>query len=387
MFYPEVLDEDATLNTMLSGRSVARFGDGELRIAVGGHSASQKADVRLRAELIEILGKTTRSLVCIPTMTSAKPKNWAHYAHVVYTRMYRQKLYGSAFITRPDSAPHIDRPDYWERVRSIWRDKDVTLVAGSVRSLTPEKMPEARSVRFVEGTYRDSFSVLPRIEEQIGRPSGPVIICLGAAGTVLAERLARRGAWAMDLGHIGMMMKYEGQGRWSMKPNDLMTPEYRQLMIDEHAAGKWGNAGHHHVPDVVKLLQDTRSTSVLDYGCGGGTLKRELDKLGVDAREYDPGIPGKNNMPEPAHIVVCTDVLEHVEPGMVDNTLRHLNTLALKGMYLSIALSVGNKILLDGTPAHRTVKTAEWWLEKLRQACIPIRHHEMRKNLMVWSVK
>lgn len=161
-----------------------------------------------------LLAVTTKSLVCIPAYKNAKPKNWQRYQEGKYAKLFRQPLYGSAFISRPDSAPWIDRPDYWDKVRALWRDRDVVLVAGSDRSLTPEKMPEAKSIRLVQGTYRDSFEVLPRIEEEIGRPAGPVIICLGAAGTVLAERLARRGAWGLDLGHVGMMMKHAGTGKW-----------------------------------------------------------------------------------------------------------------------------------------------------------------------------
>lgn len=215
MRLPKVLTEDETIDAAIAGRSIARYGDGELRIAIGGSSASQAPDLSLARELTRMLAHHTKSLVCIPAPTNAKPKNWRKYFEGKYGTLYRQPLYGSAFISRPDSAPWIDRPDYWDKVRSLWRDRDVVLVAGSDRSLTPERMPEARSVKLVQGLYRDSFQVLARIEEEIGRPAGPVIICLGAAGTVLAERLARRGAWGLDLGHVGMMMKHAGTGKWS----------------------------------------------------------------------------------------------------------------------------------------------------------------------------
>jgi len=38
----------------------------------------------------------------------------------------------------------------------------------------------------------------------------PILLCLGPTATVLAWRLAKRGKWALDLGHIGMFMKRLG---------------------------------------------------------------------------------------------------------------------------------------------------------------------------------
>jgi len=217
MHYPKVLSEDETLDLAISGRSIARLGDGELRIMCGGTSPSQAADKNLARELQSIVSLKREVLPCIPNLTKKSPKyqNWMKYTENKFMKFYIRPIYGSAFISRPDSAPWIDRTDYWEKMRSLWKDKDVVLVAGSDRSLTPEKMPEAKSIRVVKGTYRDSYAIIDRLMEEIGRPSDAVLICLGAAGTVLAARLADLGVHAIDLGHAGQMLKNACTGRWN----------------------------------------------------------------------------------------------------------------------------------------------------------------------------
>lgn len=223
LFYPRVLSEDETLDQALRGRNLSRYGDGELRLMLGGTAASQKADPGLAKELSRILADPDpRILACIPNAHSESPKakNWSGYTISKFTDHYKLKTYGSSFITRPDSAPWIDRPDYWEKIKSIWSGKDVVLVIGSKRSLTPDNMLEAKSVQVIWGFYRDSYTMVDELMEWIGKPSKTVILCLGAAGTALAYRLAKLDVHALDMGHVGMMVKHAGTGRWEAKANE-----------------------------------------------------------------------------------------------------------------------------------------------------------------------
>lgn len=219
--YPVVLSEQETLYRAIDGWSIARYGDGELRLADGGHSVSQIGSPTIRHEMRSILigrPRIDNLLVCIPHMRSVKyEKTWIKYEMNKYILLYRQQQYGSAFITRPDSAPWIDNATYWADVRKLWIGKDIIAVLGPEgRSLREGDFHDAKSVRYVYGPRRDAFEQIKELESGIGelQPGQRVILCLGACATILAARLTfKYRAHAIDLGHIGRMMR--SAGRWS----------------------------------------------------------------------------------------------------------------------------------------------------------------------------
>lgn len=211
--YPVVHTEEVTIDLLLTGMSCSRFGDGELRLALGGRAISQVPDILLQKELQVILRGPTKSLVCLPHYKyGPKVENWRKYGHPQFTTLMKQMQYGSAFITRPDSAPNIQTAEYWGKVRQLWKQRDCTLVVGTdATSLNEHMLRDARSIRVVYGPRRDAWSDVRRLEDEIGvpPPGHPIIMCLGATATVLAERLAAKGAWALDLGHMGKLMPKE----------------------------------------------------------------------------------------------------------------------------------------------------------------------------------
>lgn len=211
MRYPDVMSEDETLDAALRGTSIARYGDGELRLCAGGVSRSQCRDEKMIEELVDILRFPSDALVCIPNIRpSPRVRNWRPYLDEKYVGLYKLLCYGSAFISRPDSAPWIDRPDYWQKIRSLWTNENVTLVWEDTMtkdlSLTPYMLKGAKSVRDVRGPAVNAYAEIDRIEREIGSPDGTVLLCLGATATILAVRLAARGVHAVDVGHVGTFM-------------------------------------------------------------------------------------------------------------------------------------------------------------------------------------
>lgn len=366
MKYPAVLSEDQTIDRALSGVSLARFGDGELRLAVGGDCISQRDNSpKLMAELRAMLANPpTGCLVCIPNVFSATPKaaSWARYGETKYTTLYGAQEFGSSFVTRPDSAPWIDRPDYWARIERLWRGHELVLVKGDDKSLTVEMCGSAASIRVVTAPRQNAYAEIDRIEKEIGTPAGPVLMCLGATATVLAARLAHKGVHAIDLGHIGMFKRHAGAYRY--QGGELVSAGYRATLAAMHGSKRWGADGHKHADAVREIAAKIGATTILDYGCGREELARAMAPQRVSG--YDPGIPGKEAMPKPCELVVCTDVLEHVEPDRLDNVLGHLSALAGKALYLVIALRPANAILPDGRNAHLSLAPAEVWVDRLR---------------------
>lgn len=210
MTYPSVLSERATLDAVLAGASLARYGDGEFNLALGRSIPCQRHTDEIGARLREILHEAD-CLVGIPNLRSDTPKAdfWSKYNSAA--SLLADRIYGSAFVTRPDSAPWINTPEYWQAVESLWVGRDVTLVRGTSRSLTKFDLLGAREVTEIMAPLTDAFASFDALLEQIGSPS-LALLCLGPTATVLAVELAARGVQAIDLGHVGLFLKKHRRG-------------------------------------------------------------------------------------------------------------------------------------------------------------------------------
>lgn len=156
-----------------------------------------------------------------------------------------------------------------------------------------------------------------------------------------------------------------------MKRVDLITEPYCEMQRELHAKPQgYGGKGYKWIPTVAALLTRFDAWSVLDYGCGKGSLtermKRDRVFSAIRFSDYDPAIEGKNHMPGFADLVICTDVLEHIEIDRLDNVLGHLRQLARKAVFVVVALDEANKILSDGRNAHLILESPEWWQDRVR---------------------
>jgi hypothetical protein len=149
----------------------------------------------------------------------------------------------------------------------------------------------------------------------------------------------------------------------------LISESYRAMNADLHASSpKYGTSGHRWAPVVMQLAAQFKAYTVLDYGCGKSTLLKALPPLAerpIRFEQYDPCIPGLDEPPEPADLVVCTDVLEHIEPDCLEAVLDDLHRVTLKAVFLEIACRPAKKTLPDGRNAHLTQEPPDWWLPKL----------------------
>lgn len=146
----------------------------------------------------------------------------------------------------------------------------------------------------------------------------------------------------------------------------LISDEYRQQnaglheVDEQYGAGAWRKAAA-----ILEIFHHGHYQTLLDYGCGKGTLKDALPE--IEIIEYDPAIPGKDALPEPADMVACLDVLEHIEPDRLDEVLQHLASLARHEMFFTISTRPAHKNLPDGRNAHLIVQDAEWWADRLEK--------------------
>jgi Glycosyltransferase GT-D fold len=207
--WPAVLSEEETLRQVVEeGRSLARYGDGEFKLCQGGSIKSQVFEPTLGKRLREILLSSGDCLVGIPNLAMPTKPFWDQFRVPKITAFFDMKrVYGSAFVSRPDSAPWIHNPTYWKNIESLWRGRNVTLVRGSGKSLTAALLtPSAASVNEILCPRQNAWAERGALLEQIGRPER-VLLCCGPTATVLAADLAAIGVQAIDLGHIGMWFK------------------------------------------------------------------------------------------------------------------------------------------------------------------------------------
>jgi len=147
----------------------------------------------------------------------------------------------------------------------------------------------------------------------------------------------------------------------------LLTEEYRQLLAQKHGTGGWKDpAAGQYVDIIIKHAQELGETRLLDYGSGGGGLKRILtERGGYEVTEYEPSREDLMHNNTPHNYVVSIDVLEHIEPDLLDNVLDDLQRVTLKGGYFTVSTRAAGQQLPDGRNAHLIIKPFEWWKEKI----------------------
>lgn len=143
----------------------------------------------------------------------------------------------------------------------------------------------------------------------------------------------------------------------------LISAEYCELNRRLHHSNLgYGVAGDKHAETVERLVASCHLQSVLDYGCGKGSLARALP---WPIWEYDPAMPGKDESPRPADLVVCADVLEHVEPDKLMYVLDDLRRCTRKVGYFVITIGPSVKTLADGRNTHLIQESKDWWVAQL----------------------
>lgn len=161
----------------------------------------------------------------------------------------------------------------------------------------------------------------------------------------------------------------------------LITPEYAAMNAQLHRDSVlYGLGGARHAEPVLALCKSFGTTSVLDYGCGKSQLQRALP---FPIWEYDPGVPGKEESPRPADIVVCTDVLEHIEPELLRHVLEDIQRCTKKIAYLVIHTGASTKTLSDGRNSHLIQRDAGWWKHQLGR-CFKVRALKSPRPLLTF---
>ena len=155
---------------------------------------------------------------------------------------------------------------------------------------------------------------------------------------------------------------------------ELISADYaaeQKFLHDEQAA--YGSRGFNWGYLIAGITVIEGGKSVLDYGCGKGTLAKTLRDAEFDIREYDPAIPSKSRPPAPADIVAVLDVMEHIEPDRLDAVIKDLVRVTRKILFVTIATQPSKRWMRDGRNTHLIVEDGAWWRAKFEAVGFRIR--------------
>jgi len=150
----------------------------------------------------------------------------------------------------------------------------------------------------------------------------------------------------------------------------LISDRYCQMQQQLHQSPDYGTASVYYAPLVAEALDAFGANEMLDYGAGkgrlGDTLKQQLQRPLV-IHHYDPAIPKWSALPDPCPFVACIDVLEHIEPELIDNVLDDLARVTIGVGLFTVQTGQAVKVLPDGRNAHLIQRPPTWWLPKIME--------------------
>lgn len=147
----------------------------------------------------------------------------------------------------------------------------------------------------------------------------------------------------------------------------LISKDYAAQLTEMHSGKKRIGFGLEPPEKLLEFIKTHNILTVLDYGCGKGAMMDRMKELfpAISVKGYDPGIEKFSTFPTAVDLIYSVDVLEHIEPSLLDDALKNLwNTSPYQ--YHKIACHPAKKNLPDGRNCHLIVENPNWWLEKIR---------------------
>lgn len=248
-----ILSTDKSIDYLIDNKcSLARYGDGELNIIMGGDIHFQKYNEKLAKRLKELLcDKNAKIMIGIPlaiNSTSGYKKeakdfwnmnmstgrmHWIKFCH-------KKSCYLNASITRC----YIDYEDkkksvrWFEKFLGIWNDLNILIVEGGSSKLGVNNslFSNAKSIRRIICPSENAFEAYDEILEttkKIDDKVDLILVSLGPTATLLAHDLDELGYRCIDIGHLNLEFnKYlEDLGIHENKKLDISMEAYDKQII------------------------------------------------------------------------------------------------------------------------------------------------------------
>lgn len=223
---PKVDDIFTTMQHLIDGKSIARFGDGEFDIINGAKEGFQRPDKKLGLMLRDVLNSNNGNLLIgIPDIfenkiqfTPRAKNHWKWYKiyqiDLLKSLLGNGKKYSNSLISRFYSDfKDFDFDKLIVLYRRIWDKKDIYIIEGEQTRIGVgnDLLCNAKSIKRILAPAKNAFDCYEKILKtatDLIPENSLVILALGPTATILAKDLCNKGYQALDLGHIDIQYEY-----------------------------------------------------------------------------------------------------------------------------------------------------------------------------------
>jgi len=243
---PKVKTINETVNLLLKGSSITRFGDGEFRIINGFSIPYQKYDKNLQKRLKQIFQEKIKNLLIglpetfstLDQFTFPERIFWRKYMvknrDSIYKLIDLKQDYVSAFFSRPylryKNKKNISQ--IFKKIKKIWNKKNVLIIEGNGTRIGVGNslLNNVSSIKRIICPDINAFNKYNQIlKKTISCKSDLVLLALGPTAKILAFDLTKNGIQAIDIGHLDI--EYE----WFLKKTRKRVPINNKNVLESNS--------------------------------------------------------------------------------------------------------------------------------------------------------
>lgn len=218
---PDVASVEETINELANGNiSIARFGDGEIKLVAGKDISFQKATPFVVSKLREVLSCDVDGLLVGVADIFGDRSRYSEKANLYWKKhlnryrcvWYRYLIKGKKYYNASMTRQYISLKDrsqgatVYEKMKRIWTDKDIIFIEGEKSRLGVgnDLFANAKSIRRILAPSTQAFEKYDEILSEALKYDKKTLflIALGPAATALAYDLHMKGYCAIDIGHV-----------------------------------------------------------------------------------------------------------------------------------------------------------------------------------------
>lgn len=236
-FHIKIVNSIATLEQLIAGKSISRFGDGELYLVEGKNMCFQTANLALQTELSDVLADRAQNENCLiglpytlnrlKGLTARSKQFWTEYQiqHIrhFYSAINHHLCYYDAQVTRPyiNKKMKAGAAAIFQKWKQLWDGKKILLAEGTKTRFGTgnDLLSNARQIQRILCPASGAFEKIDLIEQAILSESDfdLCLLALGPTASILAYRLSQKGIHAIDIGNLDI--EYE----WFISKAAVMT--------------------------------------------------------------------------------------------------------------------------------------------------------------------